>query len=514
MAQHQEVEDLSGEGVAPPCHLYSYPSFDVQVVRACVRCPSAVSAHECVHGVFDAGRSSPIGNPFADNGQQHDSMLHAYDDWLAIVIWLGCTGQLGGSAGVTALIARRHGVLLRVASPVADMRAAWNWLCHVAQSQGTVRLRGTQRDAVQGRQGYTPAISSAMGAISWLRSFMRRSGALSVSVPNKAGDWLVSDIYTRWPVIIATELAAFSWPITSVHELRAFIACSNASPLAIVAFEFTASVRGAYEHHWHFARVALSVDLRSSLVPGPHARLDVRSVLSMKKWQDAFLHPPCTHQVRSDASSLRCKHVDGRTFWGIALFIYCLCVDSDRVVVEQPDTVISDFYTHPSQCIRPCDVGDDDNKPIHLYERGGRLLISRTVGAVGVASHKRIRDFSDADSRDRWRSSWARFPSLSAALVAAVDENAAPAGPLDYREEIERFAVSWHEAGLPVPSDYAAPDAQPVHEADRMYQSRRGRGDGRRVPGALPASRRERIAPVVPLLEMGPPRPLPSARLA
>lgn len=56
-------------------------------------------------------------------------------------------------------------------------------------------------------------------------------------------------------------------------------------------------------------------------------------------------------------------------------------------MVEQPATIIPDSYQHPSQRLRPCEVGDGDNiKPIHLYERGGRALISKDPSAIGVSA--------------------------------------------------------------------------------------------------------------------------------
>lgn len=80
--------------------------------------------------------------------------------------------------------------------------------------------------------------------------------------------------------------------------------------------------------------------------------------------------------------------------------------------------------------------------------------------------------------------------------MAAIDEGAEAAADLDYAVEIERFAAAWFDAGLPVPPDYAASDAQPVSQESRRYQAVRGRGDGRRVPGIIPTSRRSELAAV------------------
>lgn len=73
----------------------------------------------------------------------------------------------------------------------------------------------------------------------------------------------------------------------------------------------------------------ISVDVRSSLVPGSHIQMDVREVLGARRWEEAYLHLPCTHQVRSNAAALSQKLYDGRTLLGIAMFIYSLCVEAD-----------------------------------------------------------------------------------------------------------------------------------------------------------------------------------------
>ena len=89
-----------------------------------------------------------------------------------------------------------------------------------------------------------------------------------------------------------------------------------------------------------------------------------------------------------------------------------------------------------------------------------------------------MRDFADADSRDAWRSSWARFPRLAQVVVSAAP--AAPAETLSYANEIETLAAAFFDHGLPVPDDYAVEDAQPTDAEARFYQRRRGAGDGRR----------------------------------
>ncbi|KAL3893127.1 MAG: hypothetical protein SGPRY_014446, partial [Prymnesium sp.] len=305
-------------------------------------------------------------------------------------------------------------------------------------------------------------------------------------------DWPLASIFSTWPLPIARVLASFNWPVTQASELTRLLSSEICSPSILVGCEFTGALRSKLEERTCFREVVLSVDLRTSLTPGPHVQMDLREVLSAKRWREAYLHPPCTHQVLSDTTTLAHKKADGRTFWGIAFFIYCWCVEADHVLVEQPATIIPDFYLHPTQSIRPCDLGDDDRKMFHFFERGRRSLplLPYTSGDTsGASGHKRLRDFSTADERDRWRSSWLRFPKLCNAVVEAAVGDVDTSNNPCYVDEIEKFAAAWYDAGLNVPVDYATADAQPLEDEQRSYQSCRGRADGRRIQTVIPKLR-------------------------
>jgi hypothetical protein len=111
---------------------------------------------------------------------------------------------------------------------------------------------------------------------------------------------------------------------------------------------------------------------------------------------------------------------------------------------------------------------------------------------AAASGHKRLRDFEDADARDRWRSSWLRFPRLAEAVASPdlVLPVTAATESLCYQIEIERFAVVWYERGLPVPHDYLNADAQPSDPEARSYQHVRGIGNRVALAGVVPASRR------------------------
>ena len=341
---------------------------------------------------------------------------------------------------------------------------------------------------------------SLAGALLWLtRDAPPQLGVELAPPPVMCGDWPLNDIYSRFPPLVAQELSSFNWPIDSPGELDRLLALPHGAPRDLAGGEFTAVVRE--ENTRLYACVTLSVDLRRSLVPGVHAQLDLRVVLPRHRWRRVYLFPPCTHQTLSNTNSRRDKDLDGRTFWGIAFFVYCYCTDCNSLLIEQPDTRIPEFYISPTQRLHTSEVGCSDDKTVNLFERN-RKLIERRQPVGGKSHHKRLRDFPDADARDRWRSSWGRFPELVQAVVAAspsTQECTDDDSPsiLTYDDEIEKFAVAWHLRGLPVPHDYRNKDAQPTLREDRAYQGVRGKGDGRRVQGVIPASLRpENLAPV------------------
>ena len=364
------------------------------------------------------------------------------------------------------------------------------WLVeHASLMKGghTIRLVCPQQGA------FTTYASTLAGALLWLTLHSPSVPRLRSEMPTpKCGDWDLHDIYSRFPPLVAQELTSFNWPIRSLAELERLLALPHAAPRDLAGGEFTGVVRE--ENTRVHACVTLSVDLRETLIPGVHAILDLRLVLPRRRWRRVYLFPPCTHQTLSNTSSRRDKELDGRMFWGIAFFIYCNCTDAVSILIEQPDTRIPEFYISPTQRLRTSEAGCLDDKVVNFYERN-RGTVERRHDVGGVSNHKRLRDFVDSEARDRWRSSWARFPELVSAVVAAspsdlscIDETASTTPT--YKHEIEKFAVAWFERGFPVPSDYLNEDAQPTLESDRAYQAQRGKGDGRRVQGVTPLSLR------------------------
>ena len=287
---------------------------------------------------------------------------------------------------------------------------------------------------------------------------------------------------------MAVRLASFRWPLVEVAEVKRLLRYAECRVYDVAVCEFTGVVRTCNERL--HGRPTLSVDTRTSLIPGVHACLDARLVLPLRpQWGRIYGFPPCTHQTLSDTTARLSKQMDHRAFWGILFFLWIWCVACQMMMLEQPDTIIPDYFQAPSQRFRTSELGCVDDKQINLYERRRcRLRLTHLPG--GRSGHGRFHDFRNADERDRHRSSWQRFPELVSAVVAAPADEASSVETPSFEDVREAFAVAWHQAGYPVPWDYEAPDAQPTEAEARAYQRTRGKGDGRRPPSVLPRSLR------------------------
>lgn len=192
---------MSGAGVVPPSRLYTIPPIGVVTTRLRKTRQACAGGGQCVqHAVWDAGRSSPIGNPFADDHQRCESVTHAYDDWLALVLWFGMMGRLSEAKGLVQLIARRHAVAIYRGKQDACANAAWSWLWRAALQESEITISGPGGDSSSDRLGGR-FLDSVAGAVAWLRQNVQSGSQLRATVPLKAGDWAVAHIYARWPAI-------------------------------------------------------------------------------------------------------------------------------------------------------------------------------------------------------------------------------------------------------------------------------------------------------------------------
>ena len=270
--------------------------------------------------------------------------------------------------------------------------------------------------------------------------------------------------------------APFTFPLRTVAEVVRLLASPQA-PTVLVAMEFSGAMRTALAQR---GIRALSVDFRESETDGMHYVGDVRDVVHLTYWDAAYFFPSCTQIVRFD-KCLDLKICDGRSFWGCAVVLWCLCCPYARVVcVEQPDTIVYDgFKPHGVRfyAFRTSELGDPD-KFVRLAVRGATLPLTSSAAQPQPdrGDPPRHLAHANADARDRARSTWRPFTNTASQLTQLTLE---PLCPLDYAACITAFAVLWADAGRPVPVDFANSDAQPADSDDRAYVLVRGAGDGR-----------------------------------
>ena len=279
------------------------------------------------------------------------------------------------------------------------------------------------------------------------------------------------------------ELASFTWPLTTIAEVRRLLDCRLIAPTDLVGFEFSGAVRSALQAS---GRRALSVDWRLCEIGGMHACLDVRDVLALKRWSRVFLFPPCFQQLRADADCLESKIADGRAFWGCALVLFCFCIAADLLVVEQPDTIVADFVPERYTEFRTSSFQDSPDKFVRLLVRNGALVVPFEPDPAARKRPPHYLHFANSEERDRAKSTWAPFTNLCRALARMLPVLEEAPAPPPYAVAIEHFAMAWHLAGNPVPRGYSDPSARPP-KGHRRYQRVRGPGDGRLVEAVTPS---------------------------
>ena len=286
------------------------------------------------------------------------------------------------------------------------------------------------------------------------------------------------------------EWRSFKWPLQTTSEFQRLLCCEYIRPEALVGFEFSGAMRQALESK---GIRAVSVDLRECDIGGMHFQGDVREVAHLQQWKMAWFFPPCFQQLRGDVDCLDFKLSDARAFWGIATVLWCVCFQSAlAVAVEQPDTIVPDFVdasSLPGTTVtefRTNQYGDSTTKFVRLTHRNLQVPEPTEAPVVRVDPNRSQHQYSDADARDRARSSWAAHPHTCAVLATAELRDSEGSVPLDFGMVVCMLARACHAAGVPVPADFANPDAQPADMDGRQYQQRRGAGDGRSVVQALP----------------------------
>ena len=131
----------------------------------------------------------------------------------------------------------------------------------------------------------------------------------------------------------------------------------------LIACEFSGRVRDAFIAKGHDA---MSCDLLSSDMPGPHYQGDVLDILD-DGWDLMIAHPPCTHLAVSGAAWFAEKRADGRQQHAIDFFMQLANADISKIAVENPVSIMSTKWRKPDQIVQPWMFGHGETKATCLW---------------------------------------------------------------------------------------------------------------------------------------------------
>ena len=240
---------------------------------------------------------------------------------------------------------------------------------------------------------------------------------------------------------------------------------------------------------------AMGVDKRAPEHQGPCYQGDYRDVIDLKTWDCVyFIGPSCFQNMRHD-HYLPAKIADFRAWWGVCGVAKCIaCPYMRSAIIEQPDTVAHDYIdvsSMPGVSVlntRTSAFGDKRDKFLRL------TFVNKERPDVGwcspfdknKGSRPSMREYRNADERDRARSTWIDLKHTVAKLakLRTIDPQWQPT--IKYEELIEQVRCKWEAAGHRVPIDYNNPSGLPTSTEERAYQETRGAGDGlKRIPAPL-----------------------------
>lgn len=162
----------------------------------------------------------------------------------------------------------------------------------------------------------------------------------------------------------------------------------------LVACEYSGKVREAFRKLGHDA---YSCDLLPADDKSPfHIQDDVLKHLD--GWDMIIAHPPCTHLAVSGARHFAAKIADGRQQEGIDFFMAMVNAPCERIMVENPISIMSTKYRKPDQIIQPWQFGHGETKATCLWLKGLPKLIP-----TNIVDGREARVWKLPPSKDRWK---------------------------------------------------------------------------------------------------------------
>jgi len=174
----------------------------------------------------------------------------------------------------------------------------------------------------------------------------------------------------------------------------------------LVACEFSGTVRDAFVRAGHDA---MSCDLLPSDTEGKHYQGSVLDILN-DGWDLMIAHPPCTHLAVSGARWFKEKQREQQE----ALEFVRVLMDApiERIVIENPISIISTRIRKPDQIIQPWMFGHGETKATCLWLKNlPKLTPTNIVDGREQRIHKM------PPSPDRWKERSKTFQGIAEAMA-------------------------------------------------------------------------------------------------
>ena len=176
----------------------------------------------------------------------------------------------------------------------------------------------------------------------------------------------------------------------------------------LIACEYSGAVRDAFIRGGH---EAMSCDLLTTEVTGPHYQGDVRDVLDYP-WDLMIAHPPCTHLSVSGAKHFEAKRMDGRQQAAVSFFMALARAPIPRIAIENPVCIMSSMWRKPDQIIQPWQFGHGETKATCLWLKG---LLPLTPTQIVEGREARVHRMPPGPNR--WKERSRTFDGIAEAMA-------------------------------------------------------------------------------------------------
>jgi len=192
----------------------------------------------------------------------------------------------------------------------------------------------------------------------------------------------------------------------------------------LVACEHSGTVRDAFRAKGH---EALSCDLLTSDVPGPHYTGDVFDIVG-DGWDMMIAFPPCTYLCVSGIHWNNRGRGWDKTDGAARFFAALYHAPIAKIAIENPVGVMSTRLRKPDQIVHPYQFGDDASKRTCLWLRGlptlrpTAFVAPRLVEWNGKTVHRWSNQCDSNQNRlgpsdDRWKLRSRTYPGIAAAMA-------------------------------------------------------------------------------------------------